>query len=111
MLEYLSHYHSCVSPKVEILRPAVMLNEINRKLRGNRKRGRRNVKQFQHNIFEGALHYPAFGLSVQTDAMDNYWLTDLLALGESPADGTPSVLHGLFSTECAAGAMTYMCTK
>ena len=25
-LEYLSHYHSCVSPKVEILRPAVMLN-------------------------------------------------------------------------------------
>ena len=40
--------------------------------------------------------------------MENHWLTDLLALGESPKDGSPSVLHGLFSLKTAAGAWSHM---
>ena len=40
--------------------------------------------------------------------MDHHWLTDFLALGQSEADGTPAVLHGLYSHDSARAASEKM---
>ena len=108
-MEYLHSYHDSPKQNIMIWEPKDLLKEINRSLVRKRRRNcHRTPKQFSHNIFEGALNFPAFGLTVQSDTIKNHWIVDFHALGKSVNDRQPSVMHGLFSNKSASDAFTKM---
>ena len=78
---------------------ATTLNKINYK--------RRKREPYHQNIFQGALHIPSFGLCIQSDASNNALYCDHHALASSTVDGTPGILHGVLSPQCASSAHLY----
>ena len=61
-------------------------------------------QQIKTNVFQGALHMPTYGLTMQADASNMYWYADHLALALSKVDGTPHVRHGVFNKKSADDA-------
>ena len=68
---------------------------------------RKSKPPYHHNIFQGALHLPSFGLCIQSDASNNMLYCDHHALAPSRADGTPGILHGVLSLQSASSAHLY----
>ena len=83
--------------------PHKMSNTILHKINHKRKR----KPPYHHNIFQGALHFPSFGLCIQSDASNNMLYCDHHALAPSPVDGTSGILHGVISHKSASSAHLY----
>ena len=63
------------------------------------------------NQVQGALIYPEFNLLVQSDATNNHFTCDCLALAESPCDDTPAVMHAVISAVNAEACKKYFESK
>ena len=94
-------------------RPKDIVAEVIRKRgRRARKKSRKNPSVIQshteHNIFQGALILPMFGIGIQADSSCDHWYVDHMALAISKVDGTPSVGHCVLSKSCSNSAFHFM---
>ncbi len=89
-------------------RPSEVVEAVNRK-RGRRRARKKSKKSTtEHNIYQGALILPMFGLGIQADSFDEHWYVDHMALAISKSDDTPSVGHCVLSESCAESAFNFM---
>ena len=112
-LEDLHQYHNghSQSPRLSlsVCHSKDILKEINRKRKSNRKRkAGAQRKIYRHNIFEGALNFPMFDLAIESDASENHLTCDHMALAESVGDGSPAVMHGVYSLLSSQLAFDHM---